>query len=102
MATTTTSSAEAIAAEFAAAVRDEPVVRQLWLRCYPERIELLLITDEADDATELRLFEAFATLIERHPSAAIRPRLLNPIYFEPGTDLVDQLPSGSHPIPLRG
>ena len=58
MATTTIASAEAIAAEFAAAVRDEPVVRQLWLCCYPDRIELLLITDEADNATELRLYEA--------------------------------------------
>jgi hypothetical protein len=101
MATSVTTSADAIAREFAAAIRDEPGIDQLWLRPYDDRLELRLILKDVDHDTELRLAEAFASLICHYPNARIRPMLMHPADFVPDTVLADQMPNGARQIALR-
>jgi hypothetical protein len=100
MATNVKASPETIAREFAAVIRDEPVVEQLWLVSDPDSLELIAITRDADAETERRIFEVFGDLIARHPTAGLFPRVLNPRFFKEGTDMVSLLPQRARQIPL--
>lgn len=92
VATSVTTSADAIAREFAAAIRDQPAVEQLWLVSDPSCLQLIAITSDVDAETERRIYGMFGDLIARHPTAGLFPGLLNPRFFVEGTDMVSLLP----------
>ncbi|HEX5164484.1 MAG TPA: hypothetical protein VFV93_03740 [Thermomicrobiales bacterium] len=100
MATDVTTNSQVIAREFAAAIRDEPAVEQLWLVEDPGCLQLIAITSDLDDATELRIDEAFGDLMRRHPAAGIFSRIFSPSLFEEGTDMVSLVPQRARQIPL--
>lgn len=100
MATNVKVSPDIIARDFAAAIRDDPAVEQLWLVADPDSMQLIAITSDVDAETERRIFGVFGDLIARYPTAGLFPRLLNPRFFVEGTDMVSLLPQRARQIPL--
>ena len=100
MATNVKTNAEAIAHQFAGAIRDEPAVEQLWLVEDSDSVQLIAITSDVDAETERRIFEVFGELITQYPTAGLFPRVLNPRFFIEGTEMVSLLPRRARQIPL--
>jgi len=93
--------AHAIARQFVTMIRDEPTVRQLWLAHERDDVELFVVTEEAGRDDDLRIAEAFASLIERHPEANIRPRMFDPRRFVSEAAFRAAVPKRATQVPLH-
>lgn len=78
MATDVVTSPEAIARQFADAIRDEPAVEQLWLVSDPDGMELIAITSDVDAETERRIFGLFGDLNRAAPESWSLPTFAQP------------------------
>jgi hypothetical protein len=101
VATNVTTSPQAIAREFAAAIRGNPAVEQLWMRPGEDVIELWVITTPIGGDDELSIYEEAANLKRQYSDVYIRPLVLNPRFFSEGTDLESIVRSGAQRIKLR-
>ncbi len=81
MAVETSATAQSVARGFAKLVREEPVVRSLWLQVHPDKFVLWLVTDDADHETEHRLYEAAGEIQSRFPEARFQLHILSPRMF---------------------
>jgi anti-sigma-K factor RskA len=93
--------AQSIAREFAGSIRDEPVVRTLWLAHHCDVVELFVVTDESDMDVELRIADAFGELIERHPGTDLQLWMLDPRHFASDAAFRAAVPKRAAEVPLR-
>ena len=88
MATIQTTLAREIGLCYAAAVRDEPYVRSVWIRPIRDYVKIWVETDPIDFDTEGRLYSAARVVDEQFPGVYFELSLANPVLFVPGTQMV--------------
>jgi hypothetical protein len=92
--------ATTVANHLAASLREEPAASRLWVRSHDGVVELWLLTQPLDPATEERLYRVGLALYEQFPELNMLFTVLNPDWFEEG-DALSALPSGIEEIALR-
>ena len=93
--------AQRVAGEFAATIRDEPSVTQLWLARQEESSELFVVTDGVGMDDELRITAAFGDLVERYPAVELDLWLFDPRRFVSEAAFRAAIPSHASRLKLR-
>ena len=92
--------AREIGTVFATRVRDEPIVRELWVTDERDGVHLWLLIDPIEhDDKELDLYGMVDVLDERFPRADFQVHVLNPLDYT--ADPRESLPGYAEAIPLR-
>jgi hypothetical protein len=91
MATTQTTQARELGLCLAEALRDDPVVKSIWVRPVRDVVQLWIETECIDPPTERRLFSVARIIDERFPRTYFEYFLANPRFYEPGTQMVGQV-----------
>lgn len=99
MAVTRKVGARELGRAFAKIVRDEPVVKELWVETQPEEIRLWLVVDPIGLDDERHLQSLTSPLYQRFPETSFTLLTLNPRYHV--GDVHRALPSWAERIPLH-
>jgi hypothetical protein len=98
---------QAVARRFADAVRSEPAAKRLWVWSQPgyidperEYVELWLLHDPVDEATEQRMRVAAAALHEHFPEVHIRVHRVTPQMLG-GHPPAEAIREGAEEVTLR-
>jgi hypothetical protein len=98
MAATKVLDARVVGERFAALIKDDPDVCELWARPVHDYVKLWLITRPLDVGESRKFYRALMEFRDV-TGTYVDLQVLNPIYFEPGSDLREELPTGSVQIP---
>ena len=93
--------ARTLGLRYAQEIASEPGVQELWVDTHRDLVELWLLTDDLDDAAELRLDGATIVLHDEFPGTYWRFHLWSPRHFLPDTDYRAYVPASAKRIELH-
>ena len=99
MALTTKTYAEQLAQVYAEAVKDEPLILELWLTTWQDGVHLWLITPPMDTADQRRLHGYTRVLYDTFRKADFSVHVMNPCNFR--GEIRDSLPRDAFQFPLH-
>ena len=88
-----------VARELAGMVQEISAARRLWVRGHRDDIQLWILTEATDAATERRLYEAGAVVQLKHPDVHIVVDVINPRLYD-REDPSEVVPSDAKEIDL--
>jgi hypothetical protein len=99
VALTTDTYAQQLGRVYAKAIKDEPLIEELWLTTWQDGVHLWLITPQIDMQDERRLHAYTRVLYDTFKKADFTVHVMNPLHFR--GEIRDALPKDAAQFPLR-